>query len=86
MKTIRTLIIWAILALMTNSLYAQDYTYRVISKNGYRYEGAAADAGLGDAALRCDDRRRTQIPAVRYYRYGADPAQASGFHVRGQLL
>ena len=39
MKTIRTLIIWAILALMTNSLYAQDYTYRVISKNGYRYEG-----------------------------------------------
>ena len=39
MKTIRTLLILAIAALSSNSLFAQDYTYRVMSKDGYRYEG-----------------------------------------------
>ena len=39
MKTIRTLLILVIAALSSNSLFAQDYTYRVMSKEGYRYEG-----------------------------------------------
>ena len=39
MKTIRTLMILALAVLVSNSLFAQDYTYRVMSKDGYRYEG-----------------------------------------------
>ena len=39
MKTIRTLLILALAVLASNSLSAQDYTYRVMSKDGYRYEG-----------------------------------------------
>ena len=39
MKTIRTLLILALAVLVSNSLFAQDYTYRVMSKDGYRYEG-----------------------------------------------
>lgn len=39
MKTIRTLLILTLAVLASNSLSAQDYTYRVVSKDGYRYEG-----------------------------------------------
>lgn len=39
MKTIRTLLILALAALASNSLSAQDYSYKVVSKDGYRYEG-----------------------------------------------
>lgn len=39
MKTIRTLMILALAVLVSDSLFAQDYTYRVMSKEGYRYEG-----------------------------------------------
>ena len=39
MKTIRTIMILALAVLVSNSLFAQDYTYRVMSKDGYRYEG-----------------------------------------------
>ena len=39
MKTIRMFLILAIAALSSSSLFAQDYTYRVMSKDGYRYEG-----------------------------------------------
>lgn len=39
MKTIRTLLILALAVLASDSLSAQDYTYRVVSKDGYRYEG-----------------------------------------------
>lgn len=39
MKTIRTLLILAIAVLASDSLFAQDYTYRVMSRDGYRYEG-----------------------------------------------
>ena len=39
MKTIRTLMILALAVLVSDSLFAQDYTYRVMSKDGYRYEG-----------------------------------------------
>lgn len=39
MKTIRMFLILAIAALSSSSLFAQDYTYRVMSRDGYRYEG-----------------------------------------------
>lgn len=39
MKTIRTLMILALAVLVSNSLSAQDYSYRVMSIDGYRYEG-----------------------------------------------
>ena len=39
MKTIRTLLILTLAVLASNSLSAQDYTCRVVSKDGYRYEG-----------------------------------------------
>ena len=39
MKPIRTLLILAIAVLSSDSLFAQDYTYKVMSKDGYRYEG-----------------------------------------------
>ena len=39
MRTIRTLLILAVAVLSSKSLFAQDYTYRVMSKDGYRYEG-----------------------------------------------
>jgi hypothetical protein len=39
MKTIRTLLILVIAVLSSDSLFAQDYLYRVMSRDGYRYEG-----------------------------------------------
>jgi hypothetical protein len=39
MKTIRTLLILVIAVLSSDSLFAQDYMYRVMSRDGYRYEG-----------------------------------------------
>ena len=39
MKTIRTIMILALAALVSNSLFAQEHTYRVMSRDGYRYEG-----------------------------------------------
>lgn len=39
MKTIRTLMILAIAALSSLSLYAQEYTFKVIQGEGYRYQG-----------------------------------------------
>ena len=39
MKLIRTLLILAVAALASDSLFAQDHMYRVMSKDGYRYEG-----------------------------------------------
>lgn len=39
MKTTRTLMILAIAVLSSMSLYAQDYTYKILSRDGYRYEG-----------------------------------------------
>ena len=39
MKTIRMFLILAIAALSSSSLFAQDYTYMVMSRDGYRYEG-----------------------------------------------
>lgn len=39
MKQIRPLLILAMTALTSISLYAQDYTYKVMSRDGYRYEG-----------------------------------------------
>ena len=39
MKALRTLLILALATLGSNILSAQDYTYKVMSRNGYRYEG-----------------------------------------------
>ncbi len=39
MKTMRTLLILAVATLSSMALYAQDYTYKVMSRDGYRYEG-----------------------------------------------
>ena len=39
MKTFRALLILALAALASNILSAQDYTYKVMSRDGYRYEG-----------------------------------------------
>ena len=39
MKTTRTLLILAVAVLSSISLYAQDYTYKIMSRDGYRYEG-----------------------------------------------
>lgn len=39
MKLIRTLMVLTIAALASNSLVAQEYSYRVMSRDGYRYEG-----------------------------------------------
>ena len=39
MKTIRTFLILAIAALSSMTLSAQDYTYKVIDRDGYRYQG-----------------------------------------------
>ena len=39
MKTIRALLILAFAVFSSESLSAQDYTYKVMSKDGYRYEG-----------------------------------------------
>ena len=39
MKPIRTLLILAFALLASGSISAQDYTYKVMSRDGYRYEG-----------------------------------------------